>query len=70
MLEIGCANFHPSSSNNGSWGIKMVRHKSKWTTFLCKVNFSRQIFLLYFGKGNFGGKKIYFEKEVFPIKIS
>jgi hypothetical protein len=25
---------------------------------------------LYFGKGNFGGKNIYFAKEVFPIKIS
>ncbi len=44
--------------------------ESKWTTILCKVNFSRQIFLLYFGKGNFGGKNIYFAKEVFPIKIS
>jgi hypothetical protein len=26
--------------------------------------FSRQIFLLIFGQGNFGGKKIYFAKKV------
>jgi hypothetical protein len=38
--------------------------------------FSRQIFLLYFGKGKFGGKKFtlqksefYFAKEFFPFSI-
>jgi hypothetical protein len=38
--------------------------------------FSRQIFLLYFGKGKFGGKKFtlqksefYFAKEFFPKNI-
>jgi hypothetical protein len=37
--------------------------------------FSRQIFLLYFGKGKFGGKKFtlqksefYFAKEFFPLE--
>jgi hypothetical protein len=52
-----------------------------WTSLLCKVEFtllqsifSRQIFLLYFGKGKFGGKKFtlqksefYFAKEFFPL---
>jgi hypothetical protein len=52
-----------------------------WTSLLCKVEFtllqsifSRQIFLLYFGKGKFGGKKFtlqksefYFAKEFFPF---
>ncbi len=51
------------------------------TSLLCKVEFtllqsifSRQIFLLYFGKGKFGGKKFtlqksefYFAKEFFPL---
>jgi hypothetical protein len=48
----------------------------KWTSFLCKVDFSRQIFFLYFGKGKFGGKKFtlqksefYFTKEFLPFKI-
>jgi hypothetical protein len=50
------------------------------TSLLCKVEFtllqsifSRQNFLLYFGKGKFGGKKFtlqksefYFAKEFFP----
>jgi hypothetical protein len=58
-------------------------HHKKWTSLLCKVEFtllqsifSRQIFLLYFGKGKFGGKKFtlqksefYFAKEFFPQEI-
>jgi hypothetical protein len=54
-----------------------------WTSLLCKVEFtllqsifSRQIFLLYFGKGKFGGKKFtlqksefYFAKEFFRINF-
>jgi hypothetical protein len=55
-----------------------------WTSLICKVEFtllqsifSRQIFLLYFGKGKFGGKKFtlqksefYFANEFFPFFFS
>ncbi len=46
------------------------------TSFFCKVNFSRQIFLLYFGKGNFGGKNLLYKrvnllcKEGYSISIN
>jgi hypothetical protein len=39
-----------------------------WTSFLCKVIFSRQIFLLYFGRKNFGGKKITLQKSEFTLQ--
>jgi hypothetical protein len=45
-----------------------------WDLTLLQSIFSRQIFLLYFGKGKFGGKKFtlqksefYFAKEFFPF---
>jgi hypothetical protein len=41
-----------------------------WTSFLCKVDFSRQIFLLYFGKGKFGGKKFTLQKSESTLQKS
>jgi hypothetical protein len=37
-------------------------------TLLQSKFFSRQIFLLYFGKGNFGGKKITLQKSEFTLQ--
>jgi hypothetical protein len=66
----------------GHKGLVIIyEHISSGTSLLCKIEstllqsiFSRQIFLLYFGKGKFGGKKFtlqksefYFAKEFFPF---
>jgi hypothetical protein len=45
-----------------------LRH-FKWTSFLCKVNFCCQIFFLYFGEGNFGGKKFTLQRKFFHFKL-
>jgi hypothetical protein len=37
---------------------------------LHKFQISRQTFLLYFGKGNFGGKKITLHRRLFEILIN
>jgi hypothetical protein len=38
------------------------------TSFICKVIFSRHFFL-YFGKGNFGGKKCTLQKSEFTLLL-
>jgi hypothetical protein len=43
--------------------LKELIHLESKFTLLQSNFFSRQIFLLYFGNGNFGGKKFYFTKE-------
>ncbi len=65
--------FRNASNYIGVWVLDTKIKKGPRS--FAKQIFSRQIFLLYFGKGNFGGKNfnlkkkwIYFAKEVFSIK--
>jgi hypothetical protein len=43
-------------------------HNDKYKVLKGKVNFCRQIFLLYFGKVNFCGKKFTLQKSEFTLQ--
>ncbi len=75
-IYYNCVNIPYLSLFNDRIWSKQIYGRLKYmvsTTVLLFFNllplqskfFFRQIFLLYFGKGNFGGK--YFAKEVFPF---
>jgi hypothetical protein len=46
------------------------RSFAKKNSLSCKVNFFPQNFLLYFEKGNFGGKKLTLQKTEFTLQRS
>ncbi len=64
-IRLGVANPNQNRKFFIIWNFFPATKK---TSFLCKVNFSRQIFLLYFGKGNFGGKKFTLQQSEFTLQ--